>query len=103
VIVLHVLAALLTLWVCFLAYAALKPRWKVLRWEVKIVGALIVVFGFIIDVLLNWTLGWVLGAPGEATLSQRCAKLRKFDLSWRGDVAEYLCANWLNPFDPGHC
>jgi hypothetical protein len=30
-------------------------------------------------------------------------RLRRDDMGWRGDVAAYLCENWLNPFDPGHC
>ena len=97
------LSALPTLWVFFLAYSAIKPRWKSLRWEVKALGIFVVLIGAIIDIGLNWTAGWILGIPREFTLSQRCAKLRKDDMGWRGDVAEYLCANWLDPFDPDHC
>jgi hypothetical protein len=98
-----ILAALPTLWVFFLAYSAIKPRWKSLRPEVKLVAAIVVLIGGAIDIFLNWTGGWILGIPRELTLSQRCAKLRKTDMGWRGDVAQYLCDNWTNPFDPEHC
>lgn len=92
------------LWVCFLAYSALKPRWKSLRWEVKLVGALVVLCGFVADVAINWTLGLLLGVTRDFTLSQKCKRIRRDDMGWRGDVAEYLCTNWLNPFDGGdHC
>ena len=94
--------AFIVLWVTFLAYAALKPRWKQLRLEVKVVGAIVVIAGFLLDIALNWTVGLIIGW-GNATLSQKCARLRKEDMGWRGDVAEYLCANWLNPFDAEHC
>ena len=102
-VVLLVLFAFPLLWTGFLAYSALKANWKSLRPEVKIVGALVVLFGFALDVLLNWTIGLALGVTSDMTLSQKCKRLRKEDLGWRGNVAEYLCANWLNVFDPGHC
>lgn len=94
---------LIVLWTCFLAYSALKPRWKSLRWEVKLVGGLVVLLGFAIDVLLNWTAGLLLGVTRDMTLSQKCKRLRRDDMGWRGNVAAYICTNWLNPFDNGHC
>ena len=93
----------LALWTCFLAYAVLNPRWNTLRPEVKIVGGLVVVIGFAIDVAINWTAGIALGVTRDLTLSQKCKRLRREDMGWRGDVAEYLCDNWLNPFDESHC
>ena len=95
--------ALIVLWTTFLAYAAIKPRWKSLRWEVKFVGALVVAVGLVVDVALNIVPGAILGF-GNWTLSQKCKRLRREDMGWRGNVAEYLCENWLNPFDGGdHC
>ena len=91
------------LWTCVLAYSALKPRWKLLRWEVKLVGIFVVLVGFAIDVAINWTVGLVLGVTRDVTLSQKCKRLRREDMGWRGDVAAYLCENWLNFFDPDHC
>ena len=91
------------LWAGFLAYSALKPRWKLLRWEVKVVGGIVVLVGFVVDVAINWTAGLALGVTRDVTLSQKCKRLRREDMGWRGDVAAYLCENWLSPFDEGHC
>jgi hypothetical protein len=96
------LLALPTLWVFFLAYAGLKANWKTLRIEVKIVGALVVLVGFALDVAINWTIGLALGVTKDFTLSQKCKRLGRGN-GWQADVAAYLCTNWLNPFDSGHC
>jgi len=91
------------LWVFFLAYTTLKANWKDLPLEVKIVGFLVVLFGWLLDVFLNWTAGWLLGVGQELTLSQRCGRLKKED-DWRSVVACYLCRTWLDPFElGGHC
>ena len=96
--------ALVLLWTTFLAYVAIKAQWKFLRPEVKIVGALVVLVGFVLDMAINWTLGLILGVTQDVTLSQKCKRIRREDMGWRGDVAAYLCVNWLNPFDGGdHC
>ena len=97
--------ALVTLWVFFLAYIQIKETGlKNLRWEVRVVAVCVMLVGGAYDVFLNWTLGLILGLNfGEWTLSQKCARLRKEDMGWRGDVAEYLCTGWLSPFDPDHC
>lgn len=92
----------LVLWVFFLAYSALKLNWDYLRPEVKAVGGLVVLAGLIVDVGLNWTVGLVLGVTRDFTLSQKCRWLGQGS-GWRARVAKYLCKNWLNPFDIGHC
>lgn len=93
----------IVLWVCFLAYAALRANWSRLRPEVKAVGLLVVAFGFVLDVAINWTLGLALGVTKDATLSQKCGRLKKVG-GWRSRVAIYLCENWLDPFElGGHC
>ena len=94
--------ALIVLWTGFLAFSSLKTNWKSLRPEVKIVGIFIIIPFFLLDLVLNWIPGIILG-PSFGTLSQKCSALRKSDMGWRGDVAEYLCDNWLNPFDNNHC
>lgn len=91
------------LWVFFLAYTALKANWKGLRIEVKIVGGVVIAVGLLIDISINWTLGWLLGVGQEWTLSQRCGRLKQGD-DWRASVACYLCRCWLDPFEQGgHC
>lgn len=94
--------ALVLLWTTFLAYTALKSQWKFLRPEVKIVGAVVVLCGFVLDVAINWTLGLILGITQDFTLSQKCKRLGR-GTGWRADIAAYLCINWLNVFDPDHC
>jgi len=96
-------ASFIVLWVLFLAYTALKANWKTLRFEVKVVGVVVVLAGWLIDVFLNWTAGWALGVGQEWTLSQRCGRLKQED-DWRAGVACYLCRTWLDPFElGGHC
>lgn len=94
--------ALVALWACFLSYVAIKAQWKYLRTEVKAVGAIVVLTGFVLDVAINWTLGLALGITQDFTLSQKCKRLGR-GTGWRADIAAYLCINWLNMFDPEHC
>ena len=102
VIAAFILFSLPLLWTGFLAFSALKANWRSLRPEVKIAGIFVIIPFFLLDLVLNWIPGIILG-PSFGTLSQKCSALRKSDMGWRGDVAEYLCANWLNPFDKSHC
>lgn len=94
--------ALVALWACFLSYVAIKAQWHFLRPEVKIVGALVVLTGFALDVVINWTLGLILGVTQDMTLSQKCKRLGRGD-GWQATVARYLCQNWLNSFEIDHC
>lgn len=94
--------ALILLWTCFLSYTALKAQWKYLRPEVKVAGGAVVLFGFLLDVAINWTLGLVLGKTKDLTLSQKCKRIGH-GTGWQSDVAHYLCQNWLNVFDIDHC
>lgn len=98
-----ILLAMLVLWVLFLAYTALYTHWSALRPEVKVAGAMVVLCGFLVDVAINWTIGLVLGITRDATLSQKCSRLKRVG-GWRAAVAAYLCATWLDPFElGGHC
>lgn len=93
----------LPLWVLYLAYIALKSCWNELRTEVKVVGAVVIVVGFIIDIAVNWTLGLVLGVTKDYTLSQKCSRLKR-GTGWRARFSCYLCSTWLDPFElGGHC
>lgn len=98
--------AILHLWTLFLSYSALKVTWNSLCLEVKIIGLVIVIYGFFVDVAINWTLGLLLGVTSDWTLSSKCGKLIRTlsKESIRRKVAIYLCANWLDPFEiGGHC
>lgn len=94
--------ALPALWTIFLAYTALRAHWRGLRPEVKAVGLLVVLAGWLLDVAINWTLGLALGVTKDATLSQKCGRLKRAG-GWRGRCATYLCETWLDPFDQNHC
>jgi len=100
--VIYIPLTLLVLWTFFLAYTALKPKWDTLRIEVKIAGGVVVLVGVLIDIGLNWTFGLILGVTKDLTLSQKCKRIGK-GAGWRANVAKYICRNWTNPFDPGHC
>lgn len=94
---------LVALWVLFLAYTALYANWNSLRPEVKVVGALVVFFGLLVDTGINWTVGLTLGVTKDWTLSQKCGRLKRSG-GWRATVATYLCRTWLDPFQlGGHC
>lgn len=98
------LSLLPVLWVFFLAYSALKPRWALLRPEVKAVGAVVVFIGLVIDITFNWTFGLLLGFTPDLTFSQKCGRLKYEVTGWRRAVAWYCCTNWLDPFENGgHC
>lgn len=102
-VVLGTFLTVLTLWVFFLAYSALLPRIQVLRPEVRTLGYFIVLVGFLIDVIFNWTIGLLLGVTSDITFSQKCGTLKKGS-GWRVPVANYFCTNWLDPFQlGGHC
>lgn len=103
ILALILLASLPVLWVFFLAYSALLVTWNTLSLEVKIVGAVVVLLGWLIDIGTNWTLGLLLGITPDWTLSQKCGRL-KYTTGWRSTVAAYLCSRWLDPFQiGGHC
>ncbi len=93
----------IALWVLFLAYSAIWAKRDVLRIEVKSIGFVVVLIGWVVDVAFNWTLGLMLGITKDLTFSQKCGRLKYVD-GWRSSVAKYLCKNWLDPFEVGgHC
>lgn len=96
------LATVLLLWVLFIAYAGLRANWKWLRPEVKAIGIIVVMIGLALDVVVNWSAGLILGITRDVTFSQKCKRLGQGD-DWRATVARYICREWLNVFDVGHC
>jgi hypothetical protein len=104
-----IILALLVLWVFFLAYSALLPRWAKLPPEVKLAGVLVVAVGLVVDVVINLSASFPLAElPQEWTFSQRMGRYKAWAPlrpdHWRVRLACYLCANWLDPFENGgHC
>lgn len=97
------------LWTFFLAYSALWARRKTLRPEVKAAGLVVIGIGLVIDVGFNVAASLpLMEAPQEWTFSQRMGRYKGWASQrpdhWRVRLAQYLCANWLDPFEQGgHC
>jgi uncharacterized protein with PQ loop repeat len=64
----------------------------------------VLLVGLAFDVLYNVIIGTIifLDLPREATLTARLIRYKKAG-GWRGKVANYICANLLDPFDPSGC
>lgn len=93
----------IVVWAIYLAYASLKIHWHSLPGEVRIVGGMIVLIGWVLDILLNWTFGLALGITKHLTLSQKCSVIGK-GTGVRAKIARYICRTWLDPFEQGgHC
>lgn len=98
------------LWVFYLAVMALfsaKQKGTISKvalffgWPVLIVGALI---DFVLNVFLLTFI--FLERPREWLITQRLARHIKKGSGWRQKLAKWVCANFLDAFDPdhrGHC
>lgn len=93
------------LWLLFLAVMALNWRWHTLPLTVRILAAPAVLLAVLLDVLFNVTLGTLLfiDLPRQWTFSQRVGRYKK-RIDWRAPLAQWICANLLDPFEvEGHC
>ena len=101
---------LVTLRMFFVGYCGtmgLKSRWRTLHWSAKVLCAPAVLLLVVFDVLVNlvssilfmdWPNKW------SETLSQRLGRyILGLEGPKRAAVAEFICKNWLDPFEPGHC
>lgn len=97
------------LWVLYLASMNLIASYEVKKIGIvgMIFGMPVVLFGIIIDCLINITVMTLvfLQLPKQWLLTDRLKTLIRTDLSWRGDLALWICKNLLNPFDHtgDHC
>jgi len=70
-------------------------------------GIPILVVGYILDVLINWTLLTImfLEPPYELTVSARLSRHFKAPTGYRRVVSVWICANLLDTFDTSgtHC
>lgn len=98
-----IIASPLILWALFLAYTALLAQWHALPLTTRILGGIIVLVAFALDVAINWSFGLLLGPTPDWTLSQKCGRLKRSD-DWRAPVACWICRTLLDPFEVGgHC
>lgn len=67
------------------------------------------VVGYVVDVVVNWTVACVLFLePPESpleTVTHRLSRYLKTDTGWRRDRAQWVCEHLLDFFDPRntHC
>lgn len=93
------------LWLLFLAVMALQWKWRMLSLPVRVLAAPAVLFAVLFDFLFNVTLGTLLflDLPRQWTFSQRVGSYKQ-RIDWRAPLAEWICANLLDPFEAGgHC
>ena len=59
----------------------------------------------VLDVLWNWIYATVifLQVPKQFTLSERLRTILRYDTGWRADIAYWMCKNFIEPHDSGHC
>lgn len=95
-------------WVAFLTVMKMKEHLAELRWfHLMWVYPFAAIF-ILLDAAFRLTFGTVmfLDLPDHDTLLfTALCKRHKGEDSWRGRMARFWCANFLNPFDPSgrHC
>jgi hypothetical protein len=91
-------------WVFYLALMNLKKVRHSLHPVAKAQAYVLLFIGYILDVVLNVTVGTVLYAdlPRELLFTSRLQRLKRKG-GWRGDMARWMCDHLLNQFDVGHC
>lgn len=97
----------MALWYIYRSVMYLKKRKKELqnRPVLFVVAYLYVAVAFLLDVLYNWFVGTYnfKDFPREFTFTSRLKRYKKQLQGWRKNEAEWLCSNYLNPYDAEHC
>jgi hypothetical protein len=104
IIILSGYALFLMTWVFYLALMNLKTVRHSLHPIAKANAYVLLFIGYVLDVILNITLGTALylDLPREWLFTARLQRL-KAKGGWRGDMARWMCDHLLNQFDVGHC
>ena len=98
-------------YICFFLYLALMSAYTAKRTSQLTAPAMVFIYPMLVifivlDVLLNAVIGSVIfvESPREWLFTQRVSRLNNKN-NWRGKVAKYICAHFLDPFDPRgrHC
>ncbi len=98
-------------WVFYLMYTALlrSKREGTISKASLVLGYPLIAVGVVFDVVLNITVGTVLflelPSYKRLFLTARMSRLIREDSDWRGKIAEWICSNLLDNFDPSgkHC
>lgn len=103
----YVLGASYALWIFYMAVMNLDKckRNKTLTKSALVLALPVLVIGFLLDVLVQMTIGTVmfLDIPREITLSARLSRYWNDDPNdnnWRKKLAGWMKVNILDPFDP---
>lgn len=102
---LFALIFVVTTWCYYVTVVMVYRGWKTFRWPARVMAVLAAIPGIPMDVALNVVASiLLLDIPLEVTLSQKLSRLNDTG-GWRGDVARWVCAELLDPFDPRgrHC
>lgn len=93
-------------WVFFLAVMHLRiirDTQGFTKWNVVPAYTALVV-GLLLDATLNLAMCFpLLDVPQEPLLTGKLKRLIKTDMGWRGDVAHFICSQYLVPADKNHC
>jgi hypothetical protein len=94
-------------WAAYLCVMNLMQHQKQLTLAAKFFAYPLAAAGVVLDVLLNMIVGTLLflEIPRELMFTARLQRQIETGLSWRANVAHWLCANLLDPFDARgyHC
>jgi len=95
--------SLYLLWLFFLAVMNLKRASDAgqLNRTALVLGAPIVIFGYVLDVVIQFSVGslLLLDWPEEPTLSEHLHRLAKQPDGWRGTVSRWVLGTLLADFD----
>lgn len=104
-IVILVVLALLAYgtWVHYLAVMMLKQKRSTLPRITQYLGAAVLYIGYALDVLFNIAAFFLFyEIQREWLFTTRVSRHIK-ETGWRANLAKWICDNWLDPFDKGHC
>lgn len=106
----YTLISIYVLWLFYLAVMALYSAKEkgALTKPALVLGYPILIIGALLDVAVNVTVLSVLmlEAPREWLVTKRLARHIKQGQGWRKSIAQWVCQNLLDTFDPdhrGHC
>ena len=109
--ILYAYALAVATWVFYLAAMSLQPHLKTMRPFAKVHGYAVFLVAVLLDALLHFVVGTVLfldtPARGELLLTKRLKRYHgpAYVGSWRAKLADWICKNLLDIFDPNgkHC
>lgn len=97
---------LVEMWIFYVVGITVLRNWDILPLGSKVLGFFPLLYAYLLDVVLNWTLLSVLfmDRARERTITERLHRYQATEPnSKRARVARFVCVHLLNPFDPDHC